>query len=72
MRIEVTNHMLRNILVLVLLSSVFALATPGEHFEVGSKLPSIKERDQNGRKLKLKKLRGSAGTLLVVFRSADW
>ena len=72
MRIEVTNHMLRNILVLVLLSSVLALATPGEHLEVGSKLPSIKERDQNGQKLKLKKLRGREGTLLVVFRSADW
>lgn len=47
-------------------------ATPGEHLKAGTKLPEIREADQTGAVRTLDQLKGPKGTLLVVFRSADW
>ena len=40
--------------------------------EVGQKAPSFKLRDQFSREHSLDSLRGSKGTVLLFFRSADW
>src|ERR1700730_3707838 len=40
--------------------------------EVGQKAPSFKLLDQFGREHSLDSMRGSKGTVLLFFRSADW
>ena len=39
---------------------------------VGQKAPAFSARDQFGREQTLESLKGSHGTILLFFRSADW
>lgn len=39
---------------------------------VGTVVPAFELPDQDGRPQSLRKLAGPKGTLLVIFRSADW
>jgi hypothetical protein len=40
--------------------------------QVGNKAPAFASRDQFGHDQSLETLRGSSGTVLLFFRSADW
>ena len=59
-------------LALVFLATALAVASPGDHLKVGTEVPPIKEVDQSGVSHTLDELGGKNGTLLVIFRSADW
>ncbi len=58
--------------ILCALLATAAWAAPGEHLKQGQTLPPIQESDQGGQQQTLKELAGPKGTILVVFRSADW
>lgn len=60
------------VLLLWSLLTLACWATPGEHLKPGTRLPVIEEPDQSGIITTLDSLKGPKGTLLVVFRSADW
>ena len=40
--------------------------------EVGQKIPAFRAPDQHGQMQDLNSVRGSKGTMVVFFRSADW
>jgi len=64
--------MLYKILSILSLSTCLALASPGEHLKKQSPLPPISEVDQSGSEVTLSEVKGDKGTLLVIYRSADW
>jgi len=51
-------------------ASIKALTSFG--LDVGQKAPAFSARDQFGREQTLQTLKGSKGTVLLFFRSADW
>lgn len=46
--------------------------SPGIGLRVGEKAPNFASRDQFGHAVSNETLRGTNGTLLLFFRSADW
>jgi hypothetical protein len=46
--------------------------SPAIGLPTGEKAPAFSLRDQFGRKRTLESLKGSKGTVLLFFRSADW
>ncbi len=53
-------------------SSSPRLASPLSGSNVGQKMPPFTARDQFGRELSSDALKGSSGTVVLFFRSADW
>jgi cytochrome oxidase Cu insertion factor (SCO1/SenC/PrrC family) len=45
---------------------------PSIGLEVRSKIPTFELRDQKGQKQSTETLKGTNGTILLFFRSADW
>ena len=52
-------------------SSKLAISAPNG-LEIGQKVPAFVLMDQFGREQSNETLRGSSGTVLLFFRSADW
>ena len=71
-RLSVAAVMRTKVLLLWSLFTLACWATPGEHLQPGTRLPVIQESDQSGVTTTLDSLKGPEGTLLVIFRSADW
>jgi cytochrome oxidase Cu insertion factor (SCO1/SenC/PrrC family) len=46
--------------------------TPAAGLAVGQKAPDFSSMDQFGNQQSLESLKGSGGTVLLFFRSADW
>lgn len=46
--------------------------SPSTGLRIGSRAPSFAARDQFGHERSIETLRGSNGTVLLFFRSADW
>lgn len=63
---------MKRLVLICALLTLSAWATPGEHLKTGQSLPQLQESDQAGKERSLKDLAGPKGTILVVFRSADW
>jgi hypothetical protein len=53
-------------------SSSPSLVSPLAGSNVGRKMPDFRARDQFGREMSSDSLKGSNGTALLFFRSADW
>ena len=53
-------------------SSSPRLASPSIGSKVGQKMPPFSARDQFGKDVSSDALKGSNGTVLLFFRSADW
>lgn len=71
-KVSLAMKSLSHVLLLVCLLIGTSAALPGDHLKPGTKLPKVKALNQFDKKVKLKKLLGPEGALLVVFRSADW
>lgn len=59
-----------SLLLLTLMAPLLAL--PGDHLKPGQSLPAVTEPSQSGQLSDLRALAGPEGTVLVVYRSADW
>src|SRR5271154_6663409 len=46
--------------------------SPAAGLQIGARAPSFAARDQFGHEQSIETLRGSNGTVLLFFRSADW
>jgi hypothetical protein len=46
--------------------------SPSIGLQVGNRAPDFASRDQFGHEQSIEKLKGSNGTVLLFFRSADW
>ena len=52
--------------------SIHRVAPPSIGIEVGQRAPAFALRDQSGHEQSNDTLKGSKGTVLLFFRSADW